>query len=210
MRLLKTNCGNTFKIGRYDDIITKNNKITVWNFTQMDWLKSTSGKVVAVLAPIVIALPIALAEEAKYVGEDYYGNDINAAVLEASQNKRQINHTHKNWYNRTTSRSFGLPQMGSEDMEAERLEGALGATASGAEINQANPELPAEDQSEQVQKDIERNNQPNTPQTPTFVNNVDINTSVPSGLSIRHFPRGDTVSTHGILSNGTVTSTPRP
>jgi hypothetical protein len=210
LRLSTNGTGNTFSIGRYDDIITKNNKITVWNFSLMEWLKSSTGKIVAVLAPIVLALPIALAEEAKYVGEDYYGNDINAAVLEASQNKRQINHTHKNWYNRTTSRSFGLPPLQASDLEEERLEGALSATASGPERNPANPELPSEEQSEIIQKeDLTQDTQ--SPQTVSIRPVQSI-----QGEYVKVIPSiqgshqiGDT-SANTVSSQSIIVSTPRP
>ena len=176
----------------------------------MEWLKSSSGKIVAVLAPIVLALPIALAEEAKYVGEDYYGNDINAAVLEASQNKRQINHTHKNWYNRTTSRSFGLPPLQASDLEEERLEGALTATASGPERNPANPELPSEEQSEIIQKDDLTNETPSIqPLTIDPVQSI-------QGEYIKVIPAieashqiGDTAA-RAVSSQSIIVSTPRP
>jgi len=176
----------------------------------MEWLKSSSGKIVAVLAPIVLALPIALAEEAKYVGEDYYGNDINAAVLEASQNKRQINHTHKNWYNRTTSRSFGLPPLQASDLEEERLEGALTATASGPERNPANPELPSEEQSEIIQKeDLVSDPQPTTSITIQPIQSI-------QGEYIKVIPtiqashlKGDTAA-NNVSSQSIIVSTPRP
>lgn len=80
----------------------------------MDRLTLKIGKVAVVLAPIFLILPFALAEDAKYVGEDYYGNDINAAVLEANQNKRQLNYNRQHWYNRTTSKSFELDQFNSQ------------------------------------------------------------------------------------------------
>jgi len=62
-------------------------------------------KLIAVLAPLFI-LPFALAEEGIQIGEDYYGNDINAAVLEAEQNTRKLDYSHTYWYNRSTSESF--------------------------------------------------------------------------------------------------------
>lgn len=176
----------------------------------MEWLKSTSGKVVAVLAPLIIALPIALAEEVKYVGEDYYGNDINAAVLEASQNKRQINHTHRNWYNRTTSRSFGLPPLEQEALESERLEGALTSTASGDEKNPATPELPAEEQSEIIQKDdLISDNRPSIIVTSDPIQSIQAEYSkiIPT-IKASHMI-GDTEASN-VSSVNNIISTPRP
>lgn len=179
----------------------------------MDRLTLKIGKVAVVLAPIFLILPFALAEDAKYVGEDYYGNDINAAVLEANQNKRQLNYNRQHWYNRTTSKSFELDPLPGTELETERLEGALGATAAGGETNVASPDLPAEEQSEQIQKDILHNSIAsesdstlnNSPQNENFAPPV-----VPSLRNSHEFPRGDVVTTTGILSTGTVVSTPRP
>lgn len=179
----------------------------------MDRLTLKIGKVAVVLAPIFLILPFALAEDAKYVGEDYYGNDINAAVLEANQNKRQLNYNRQHWYNRTTSKSFELDPLPGTELETERLEGALGATAAGGETNVASPDLPAEEQSEQIQKDILQNSIAsesdstlnNSPQNEKFAPPV-----VPSLRNSHEFPRGDVVTTIGILSTGTVVSTPRP
>lgn len=179
----------------------------------MDRLTLKLGKVAVVLAPIFLILPFALAEEAKYVGEDYYGNDINAAVLEANQNKRQLNYNRQHWYNRTTSKSFELDPLPGTELETERLEGALGATAAGGEANIASPDLPAKEQSEQIQKDILQNSIAN--ETDGTPNNKQKNETfrtpvTPTLRSSHQFPRGDVVTTTGILSTGTVTSTPRP
>ena len=179
----------------------------------MDRLISKFGKVAILLAPLFLILPFALAEDAKYVGEDYYGNDINAAVLEADQNKRQLNYNRQHWYNRTTSKSFELAPLAGSELDTERLEGALGATASGGEAIAASPEMPSTKQSEQIQKDFlqESANQGE----PTAIDpNPNLLSPVISGtpsLSTSHtFPRGDMVITSGVLSTGTVTSTPRP
>lgn len=178
----------------------------------MDRLTLKIGKVAVVLAPIFLILPFALAEDAKYVGEDYYGNDINAAVLEANQNKRQLNYNRQHWYNRTTSKSFELDPLPGAELETERLEGALGVTAAGGETNVANPNLPAEEQSEQVQKDILQNSL--TTETSITINKPNTETfsapAIPTSKISHQFPRGDRVTTTGIISSGTVTSTPIP
>jgi hypothetical protein len=176
----------------------------------MEWLKSTLGKVVAVLAPILIIFPIALAEEVKYVGEDYYGNDINAAVLEASQNKRQVNYNRKHWYNRTTSRSFELEPLQQQDLDKERLEGALSATASGGEKNPANPELPAEEQSEIIQKEELVKDSPNqvtVTTTPVETIRGQYIKIIPS-ITASHM-QGDTTASN-VTSDSIIVSTPRP
>lgn len=178
----------------------------------MDRLTLKIGKVAVVLAPIFLILPFALAEDAKYVGEDYYGNDINAAVLEANQNKRQLNYNRQHWYNRTTSKSFELDPLPGTELETERLEGALGATAAGGETNVASPDLPAEEQSEQIQKDILQKTI-STVGPSTINSNQDATfepVTFPSLKSSHQFPRGDVVTTTGVLTTGTVTSTPIP
>ena len=178
----------------------------------MDRLTLKLGKVAVVLAPIFLILPFALAEEAKYVGEDYYGNDINAAVLEANQNKRQLNYNRQHWYNRTTSKSFELDPLPGTELETERLEGALGATAAGGEANIASPDLPAKEQSEQIQKDILQSSVTNVDSTAINTNQETTFEPVtfPTLKSSHQFPRGDVVTTTGVLTTGTVISTPRP
>ena len=180
----------------------------------MDRLTLKLGKVAVVLAPIFLILPFALAEEAKYVGEDYYGNDINAAVLEANQNKRQLNYNRQHWYNRTTSKSFELNPLPGTELETERLEGALGATASGGEVNVASPDLPAEEQSEQVQKDIlnntEQMNSNDTDIVSAGENQITPNAPSATFNTYHEFPRGDIVTTKDTVSYGNIISTPRP
>lgn len=170
----------------------------------------TTCKVIAVLAPIVTILPFALAEEpAGRIGEDYYGTDISAAILEANQNPRKLNYDNQFWYNRSTSESFELPDMGSEDMEKERLEGALGATAAG-ERNEANPELPGEEQAQLEQTRIKQNENENNNQQPQGqapVINIENINLVPV---ITHQHLIGTTTATGINSQGTVTSTARP
>lgn len=178
----------------------------------MDRLISKIGKVAILLAPLFLILPFALAEDAKYVGEDYYGNDINAAVLEADQNKRQLNYNRQHWYNRTTSKSFELAPLAGSELETERLEGALGATAAGGEAIAANPEMPSTEQSEQIQKeflqDSAQQSAPNVTLNPgqTLTGGPDV---LPTS-TYHEFPRGDIVTTNGTLHQGSITSTPRP
>jgi hypothetical protein len=175
--------------------------------------KITLGKIAVALSTSIIVLPFSLAEEAKYIGEDYYGNDINAAVSEATKNKRKVNYDVKYWYNRTTSRSFNLSPLQKNELEIERLEGALEATASGGRKNIVDPEFPAENQSKQIQKDfLATKIDPETTALPTSVNNSLIEISRPLPvfeLKHRH-SRGDIVTTNNIITSGTVISRPRP
>ncbi len=98
------------------------------------------GKLIAVLATFTV-LPFTLAQDSIYMGEDYYGNNIDGAILEAKQNIRQLDYLQLYWYNRTTVRSFPLPKMKKDAMEKESLEGALGATASGGRVENDGPYL---------------------------------------------------------------------
>lgn len=173
----------------------------------------TLCKVIAVLAAIVTVLPFALAEEpVGRVGEDYYGNDINAAVLEANQNPRQLNYSTQYWYKRSTSKSFKLPNMKSADMEKERLEGALAATASGevSTPNPANPDLPQSEQAELEQTRIQLKEK-NTSQVlpPSQITELPPdNTSFSPSISYDHLI-GRTTATN-IVSEGTVVSSELP
>jgi hypothetical protein len=176
----------------------------------MDRLTLKLGKVAILLAPLFLILPFALAEEAKYVGEDYYGNDINAAVMEADQNKRQLNYNKQHWFNRSTSKSFELPQLEGTELEQERLEGALGATAAGG-TKLASPELPSKEQAERIQKDNLQDNtqQASTINLPSNQSLGNIENKLPTN-TYHEFSRGDIVTTNGALSNGSIISTPRP
>ena len=201
------------KLLSYDDIITKNNKNKNHSSGRSIMDRLNLGKIAIALSPLIFVLPFALAEDAKYVGEDYYENDINAAVLEANQNKRELNYNKQHWYKRTTSKSFQLSPLEKSELEVERLEGALGATAAGGETNVANPELPAKEQSEQVQKDFLQSlteSESATPINGTVQNFIKSDVSAPSPTLTHRFPRGDVVTTSGILSTGTVISSPRP
>jgi len=164
----------------------------------------------AVLAPIVTILPFALAEEpAGRMGEDYYGTDISAAILEANQNPRKLNYDNQFWYNRSTSQSFELPDMNSEDMEKERLEGALGATAAG-EKNEANPELPGQEQAQLEQNRLTQNEKESNQQQPQGQAPMMVieRTKLLNKIEFQH-PQGR-ITTTGIASQGTVTATSRP
>lgn len=179
----------------------------------MERISSGFCKVVAVLAPLTI-LPLALAEDSVRVGEDYYGNDINAAVLEASQNTRRLDYSHTYWYNRSTSESFSLPKMQSNDLEGSNLPGALGATAAGGDISAIQEDVAGVDQI----TTIEQNNKNSEQLQSTQAQNISLgNTEVtpePFNLileqSVHQFPNGDTVTTQGIYSGSVLTSTPRP
>ena len=162
----------------------------------MDSPKANLIKVIALLTPIVI-LPFALADEMQAVGEDYYGNDIHAAILDAN----------RYWYNRTTERSFALPKLPSKDLEATSLEGAIGVTAAGpvsANPNSASDLLPPTELTEN-NRNLKDANQPPAAQTEA----VKLEKSQFTPLIQHDFSQG-TMSVQGTVASGTITSTPRP
>jgi hypothetical protein len=65
------------------------------------------------------------------VGNAYYQNDINRAIREAKQNRRNFNYANKHWYNRTTARSFDFDKLKNTELAESTIAGALDATASG-------------------------------------------------------------------------------
>lgn len=172
----------------------------------MDSPKANLIKVIALLTPIVI-LPFALADEMQAVGEDYYGNDIEAAIHEANQNERKVDYANRYWYNRTTERSFALPKLPSKDLEATSLEGAIGVTAAGpvsANPNSASDLLPPTELTEN-NRNLKDANQPPAAQTEA----VKLEKSQFTPLIQHDFSQG-TMSVQGTVASGTITSTPRP
>ena len=183
----------------------------------MERIASNFRKVVALIIGVVatlVILPFALAEDNPRMGEDYYRNDINAAILEANQNKRTVNYTNKYWYNRTTSRSFELPNMAKDELEKENLPGALGATAAGGEINTTSLDLAESEQVNIIQKnnsDSQRQQYSQATNTPSVTVNVVIEPEpIPVANISYTFPRGDMVTTQDIRSDTILISTPRP
>ena len=176
----------------------------------MERNQSSFCKLIAVLAPLFI-LPFSLAEEGIRIGEDYYGNDINAAVLEAEQNTRKLDYSHTYWYNRSTSESFNLPKMEFEDLDETNLEGALGSTAAGGELTEniaGNERITTIDQ-DNKNAELIQSTQPS---------NISLRAVEPEpepfNLILEHnvhkFPNGDTVTTEGVYSGTILISTPRP
>lgn len=150
------------------------------------------------------------------IDEDYYQNDIDSAVREAERNRRNNNFDYSNryWYNRTTAESFELPQMGADDMDDARLEGALNPSAAGGQADVAQPDLPDDEQAELVQTGIESEEQQQiTEQQSQFQQPIQAPENTGPVLiveQIQHtFPRGDTVNVQGVYSSGDFTSTPR-
>lgn len=90
---------------------------------------------------VLIALPTALVQASP---EAYYSADIDDAVEAAQRNPLNSNYVGARWYNRTTSRSFGLPPMMNVEMGREVIEGAMGPTAAG-EAAAAEAQQPARD-----------------------------------------------------------------
>jgi len=140
------------------------------------------------------------------MGEEYFGSDMNAAIEEAKTNKRKVNYNNKNWYNRTTSKSFALPPLKANELKNTQLEGALQPTAAGSSI--------ANNQKSDFLIDplnIDRNQNETSDQTvketqPSI--NIESSSYIPDIKF--EFTRGDRVETYDIISNGTITSTPRP
>jgi hypothetical protein len=175
----------------------------------MEQILIKSGKFLLVLAPVFLLMPFALAEDNIRMGEDYYGNDINAAILEAQQNDRKVNYANRYWYNRTTSKSFDLPNLGSQALEKERLEGAFQPTAAG---KVSTPDsIPGEDQTRTLQTNLEQN----SPEQEANVN-LKAPAVIPQNTDkfipeiFHQFPRGDTVTTRNLTTSGSISSTPRP
>jgi hypothetical protein len=62
---------------------------------------------------------------------DYYSNDLDAAVKNAEERPSNMKYVGNRWYNRTTSKSFDFPKLMNKEMSTEIVDGALDATASG-------------------------------------------------------------------------------
>lgn len=167
-------------------------------------------KLIAVLAPLFI-LPFSLAEESVQVGEDYYGNDINAAVLEAEQNTRKLDYSHTYWHNRSTSKSFNLPKMEFDDLDKTNLEGALGSTAAGGEIieNIAGNERITTIEQDNKNSELIQTTLPAT----VDLQNKDISIAPANSIlefNSYRFPNGELVTTKNVQSGSILISTPRP
>lgn len=146
-------------------------------------------------------------------GDDYYKNDIDAAIREARENPRTQHFSAKQWYERTTAESFEFPPLMGNEMDATVVEGGIGATAAGENKNLT--ELPEKSQLQQINNEQAQNDQnlrtkinastnPQQPEAQTSGYRVDVNSSFYT------FPGGDSVSTSGIYSDGTLTSNKRP
>jgi hypothetical protein len=64
-------------------------------------------------------------------GNDYYSNDLDAAVKNAEERPNDTAYVGNRWYNRTTSKSFDFPKLMNKEMSTEVVDGALDATAAG-------------------------------------------------------------------------------
>lgn len=148
-------------------------------------------------------------DEAYRVSDDYYKNDIDAAIHDAKQNPPTFNYANKIWHKRTTAESFEFPPLVSSEMEATRLEGGINASAAGAaakntDINNIHAsQISAEQQNEQELRARATNND-----TLPEVRAQDFKLDVNSGSST--FSGGASVSTSGIYSGSTLISSPRP
>lgn len=171
----------------------------------------TTGKVLLFIGVSILA-SFALADDEAYrVSDDYYKNDIDAAIHEAKQNPRAFNYSHKIWYERTTAESFEFPPLVNSEMEETRLEGAVRASAAGEnateniDINniQASQISTGQQQNEQDLRARTTNND-TLPEIPSADFKLDVNSSNSS------FSGGASVSSSGIYSSSTLISSPRP
>lgn len=62
---------------------------------------------------------------------DYYSNDLDAAVSNAEASPNNDEYVGNRWFNRTTSKSFNFPKMMNKELSTEVVDGALDATAAG-------------------------------------------------------------------------------
>lgn len=85
----------------------------------------------------------------------YYTSNIDKAVKDAERRPRNV-YVGNRWYNRTTSKSFGLPKMLNKEMAGKHLEGALESTAAGTGIPEAKELTP--DQLSEVNSPLRRTN----------------------------------------------------
>jgi hypothetical protein len=201
------------KLLSYDDILTKNNKNKNDSLGSSIMDRLNLVKIAIAITPLIFVLPFALAEDIKNMGEEYYENDIEAAVMEASQHKRELKYNRQYWYNRTTAKSFELNPLEKSELEIERLEGALGKTAAGERSKNTHPKFPAEKQAKQIQKDFltgDTGSNNTAVTTSTATDSIGTNKALPSGELRHEFPRGDVVTTKGITTKGSITSTARP
>ena len=67
-----------------------------------------------------------------YENSDYYSDDLDTAI-EAAKEHEQSQLIGKEWHHKTTSQSFPLPKMLNTEMERLSIEGAISATAAGAQ-----------------------------------------------------------------------------
>lgn len=154
-----------------------------------------------------LVTPFSLASDVIYIGEDYYGDNIDAAILEAKQNKREGNYKNKYWYNRTTSRSFSLPKLNSYELEQTQLKGALQPTAAGADSHPTknkddflfNPQLSERKENPINRVNLKKENEPSFSAGPVIVQDI-----------THEFSRGTKVTTQSIISDSTIVSTPKP
>ncbi len=164
----------------------------------------------AVLLAAITLLPVALASEGISMGEDYYGNNIEAAVTEAKQSKRKGNYDNRYWYSRTTSKSFELPNMQADALEQERLEGALGATQAG-EANTPNKKSNDTEHAIITERD-NVSSQKNIKTQATRIQSTERPTIViePTPTSSSHKSAQGFTATQGVISSSTLISTSRP
>lgn len=91
--------------------------------------KITSSILLCALATLVIA-------DASYPSDkdDYYSDDLEAAVTEAKQRTHHYDYSNTLRYNRTTSQSIEIPRLQNQDLAYTAIETpALAPTASSAE-----------------------------------------------------------------------------
>ncbi len=67
--------------------------------------------------------------------DEYYSDDIFTAIEEAKHRTHHYNYSRHKRYNRTTSQSINIPRLLNAEMDEQVIEGAVGATASGSNLN---------------------------------------------------------------------------
>jgi hypothetical protein len=150
-------------------------------------------------------------DEAYRVSDDYYKNDIDAAIHDAKQNPPMFNYANKVWYKRTTAESFEFPPLVSSEMEETRLEGGINPSAAGekaADNTDINNIHASQISAEQQQNEQELRTRATNNDTLPEVRAQDFKLDVNSGSST--FSGGASVSTSGIYSGSTLISSPRP
>lgn len=169
----------------------------------------TSGRLLLFFFTMLIT-PLGLTDSSGRADEDYYKNDIDAAIREAKQNPRQFNYAEKSWYKRTTAESFEFPPLMGSEMDAAVVEGGINPSAAGAAQTSASELQAVQVSNEQSQNDQNIRTSITSKTSPTQPDTVPAEYKVNVNIGTYTFSGGDSVSTSGIYSSSTLTSSTRP